>query len=132
VVDEWRSLSGSGNAVLIPSLSNNDGVLKVDGRHASCTFNRAPLVSFGGTSSQVDGKLVIEKVSRTLFSESDAKASRETIVPLSRSADNADKNGFGLNWFKNENLEAIRMWNIGQELGFSLNGEEEIVISKLK
>ncbi|KAL9323845.1 hypothetical protein ACSQ67_008702 [Phaseolus vulgaris] len=87
VVDERRSLSGSDNAVLIPSSSNSDGVHKVDGRHTSYVFNRAPLVSFGGTSSQVDGKLVIGKVSQTLFSESDAKASRETIVPLGRSAD---------------------------------------------
>jgi len=76
VVDSWRSLSGSRNAVLIPSSSNNDGVHKVDGRHARCAFNCAPLVSFGGTCSHVDGKLVIGKVSQTLFSELDAKASR--------------------------------------------------------
>jgi len=132
VVGGRRSLSESGNVVLVPSSSNNDRVHEVDGRHASFAFNRAPLVSFGGTSSQADGKLVIGKVSRTLFSELDTKASCETIVPLSRSADSADKNGFRLNWLKNENLEAIRMWSIGKEFGFSFNGEEEIVISKLK
>jgi len=33
---------------------------------------------------------------------------------------------------KNDNFEAARMWSIGKELGFSFNGDEEIVISKLK
>jgi len=128
VVDGRRSLSGSGNAVLILSSSHSDGVHKVDGRQASYAFNRAPLVNFGGTGSQVDEKLVIGKVSRTLFPELDAKASHETIVPLSRSVDSADKNGSSLNWLKNENLEAIRMWSIEQELGFSFNCYQQVKV----
>ncbi|KAL9276975.1 hypothetical protein ACSQ67_025473 [Phaseolus vulgaris] len=58
---------------------------KVDGRLASCVFNRAPMVNARGTSSQAGGQMVIGKVSRTPFSEPNAKSSRETMSPLGRS-----------------------------------------------
>ena len=32
---------------------------------------------------------------------------------------------------KNDEAEAVRSWKIGKELGFSFNGEDDIVISKL-
>ncbi|KAK7342868.1 hypothetical protein VNO80_25824 [Phaseolus coccineus] len=70
VANGRRGLSGSGNAVLIPSSSNSVVVRQVDGGYANCKFNRAPLVSFGGLCSQ----------SRALL---DTNASCETIVPLS-------------------------------------------------
>ena len=132
VEDGRRSHNGSDNATLISSTSNSGDGHKVDGRLASCVFNRAPMVNARGTGSQAGGQMVIGKVSRTLFSEPNAKSSRETMSPLSRSGGSAGKNGSRFNWLKNENLEAIRVWSIGKELGFTFNGEEELVISKLK
>ena len=81
----------------------------MDGSLVSGEFNRTPLVKFGGTGAQF----------------------REPFGPLSRSADSIVKYNFKLNWLKNEKFEAFRMWSIGKELGFSFNGDEEIVISKL-
>jgi len=32
----------------------------------------------------------------------------------------------------NENKEVIRLWNIGNELGFTIKGDEKIIINVLK
>ncbi|KAK7368587.1 hypothetical protein VNO80_10615 [Phaseolus coccineus] len=66
------------------------------------------------------------KVSRALFSGSDHKTSSN------QSSASVAKNSKRLFRKKNEHVEAIRMWNIGKEQGFSFNGEEEIVIRSLK
>jgi len=44
-------------------------------------------------------------------------------------SDNAVINCNKLFWLKNDNGKVSRMWNIGKEIGFSLLGEEEIVIN---
>ena len=47
-------------------------------------------------------------------------------------SDNAVRNGNKLVWMKNNYGEARKMWNIGKEMGFTLLGEEEVVLNKLR
>jgi len=108
VADSKRPVSGGENAVLVPGSSNSGANCQMDGSLVSGEFNRAPIVRFGGIGAQF----------RAPFGRS-------------RSADSIAKYDSKLNWLKNKKFEAFRMWSIGKELGFSFNGDEEIVISKL-
>jgi len=62
--------------------------------------------------------------------------SRKTDVRLDSNSkcitDNGVKNCNRLVRLNNENLEAVRVWNVGQELGFSCLGNEEEVLDSIK
>jgi len=46
-------------------------------------------------------------------------------------SDSAVKNCNNLFWTKNVNLEVVRLWSLGKEVGFSLDGEKEQVIETI-
>ena len=46
-------------------------------------------------------------------------------------SDNVVRNCNRLFWLKDEHVEAIRIWKLGKEVGFSYTGKEEVVIGHL-
>jgi len=47
-------------------------------------------------------------------------------------SDGAVRNCNRLYWINNEHSEAVRIWTIGKELGFTFSGEEEVVVGRIQ
>ena len=47
-------------------------------------------------------------------------------------SDGAVRNCNRLYWINNEYSEAVRIWTIRKELGFSFSGEEEVVVGRIQ
>jgi len=47
-------------------------------------------------------------------------------------SDGAVRNCNRLYWINNEHSEAVRIWTIGKEWGFSFSGEEVVVVGRIQ
>ena len=118
----------SGDATRMAKKVNDEmKMTKVSGGRKSVIINERRLRSspVGGRKGMVEDNSQAVVVS----SRQDARVGSLSGNNLS---DGAVRNCNRLYWINNEHSEAVRIWTIGKELGFTFSGEEEVVVGRIQ
>ena len=120
-----KAVFGRSTAVFSPPMVKVSGLNSL---FASCPMGRmlANIGEMEGITYPLrDGSLpVVERVSKFVSS---SELRSEIFI-----SDSAVRNGNNLVWMKNDCGEARKMCNTGKEMGFTLLGEEEVVLNMLR